>query len=69
MRRAMVAVALCVGLTGSGVAVAPRAIAQEPRFPHPGIGLCVPLPDPPLLLDWTIRAIKVAIVGEIDCGL
>lgn len=36
---------------------------------QPGVGLCVPLPDPPLILDWTIRAIKVALVGEIDCGL
>jgi hypothetical protein len=34
----------------------------------PGIGACVPLPDPPLI-DWTIRAIKVAIGGEVDCGL
>jgi len=36
---------------------------------NPGIGLCAPLPDPPLILDWTIRAIKLALGGEIDCGL
>lgn len=53
MKRGIAALLLVVGLMGPF---------------DPGVGLCAPLPDLPLL-DWTIRAIKVAIAGEIDCGL
>lgn len=58
MKRALVA----AGLLGVGVLVGPAQF-------DPGVGACVPLPDLPLILDWTIRALKVAIGGEIDCGL
>lgn len=63
MRRMVV-----VALVGALLALLTASPAVAGPF-DPGIGACVPLPDPPLLLDWTIRAIKVAIGGEVDCGL
>lgn len=58
MRRALKTVGLLIGM----------ALVGPAQF-DPGVGACISLPDPPLLLDWTIRAIKLAIGGEIDCGL
>jgi hypothetical protein len=66
VRRALIVVGLCLAMAaGSWTPVG----AQEKGPYAPGVGVCVPLPDPPLVLDWTIRALKIAVVGEVDCGL
>lgn len=58
--------AIC-GFVVAGILAVPGVAMAGPW--DPGVGVCVPLPDPPLLLDWTIRAIKIALGGEVDCGL
>jgi hypothetical protein len=37
---------------------------QGPSPISPGIGACVPLPDPPLVADWTAKFLEVVLLGD-----